>query len=84
MWNKQQNQAQPEPARHDPTPAAPPPQPVAAAPQPVPQVRKQPAVIGPSMSIKGDIHAREELLVDGEVEGTINRRARSQWARTAK
>ncbi len=71
MWNKQQNQAHPEPARHDPTPAAPPPPPVAAAPQPVPQVRKQPAVIGPSMSIKGDIHAREELMVDGEVEGTI-------------
>jgi cytoskeletal protein CcmA (bactofilin family) len=23
------------------------------------------------MSIKGDIHAREELMVDGEVEGTI-------------
>ena len=23
------------------------------------------------MSIKGEIHAREELLVDGEVEGTI-------------
>src|ERR1019366_6271022 len=32
---------------------------------------KQSAVIGPSMSIKGEIRAREELLVDGEVEGLL-------------
>jgi len=29
------------------------------------------AAIGPSMRIKGEIHAREELLVDGEVEGVM-------------
>ena len=40
-------------------------------PPPAPQPKKQPAVIGPSMTIKGEIHAREELMVDGEVEGTI-------------
>ena len=32
---------------------------------------KQQAVIGPSMTIKGEIRAREELLVDGEVEGLL-------------
>jgi cytoskeletal protein CcmA (bactofilin family) len=32
---------------------------------------KQIAVIGPSMSIKGEIRAREELVVEGEVEGTL-------------
>jgi len=32
---------------------------------------KQSAVIGPSMTIKGEIRAREELLVDGDVEGTL-------------
>jgi cytoskeletal protein CcmA (bactofilin family) len=32
---------------------------------------KQSAVIGPSMTIKGEIRAREELMVDGDVEGTL-------------
>jgi len=32
---------------------------------------KQSAVIGPSMTIKGEIRAREELLVDGDVEGKL-------------
>ena len=30
-----------------------------------------PASIGPSMSIKGDIRSKEELFIDGEIEGTI-------------
>jgi cytoskeletal protein CcmA (bactofilin family) len=29
------------------------------------------AVIGASMQIKGEIHSREELVVDGEVEGVL-------------
>jgi cytoskeletal protein CcmA (bactofilin family) len=29
------------------------------------------ATIGPAMRIKGEIHAREELLVDGDVEGIL-------------
>jgi cytoskeletal protein CcmA (bactofilin family) len=32
---------------------------------------KQTATIGPSMTIKGEIRAREELMVDGEVEGSL-------------
>jgi cytoskeletal protein CcmA (bactofilin family) len=45
-------------------PPSPPPAAVVSAP-------KQTAAIGPSMSIKGEIRAREELLVDGEVEGLL-------------
>jgi cytoskeletal protein CcmA (bactofilin family) len=29
------------------------------------------AVIGKSVSIKGEIHSREDLTIDGEVEGTV-------------
>jgi len=32
---------------------------------------RQSATIGQSMSIKGEIHTKEELLVDGEVEGSM-------------
>lgn len=37
---------------------------------------KQPATIGPSMTIKGEIRAREELLVEGEVEGELESQSR--------
>ena len=36
-----------------------------------PQTAKQVAAIGASMNIKGEIRAREELLVEGEVEGLV-------------
>src|SRR5258708_32453963 len=48
-----------------PTPIAP------AAPAATTSGPKQSAVIGPSMPIKGEIGAREELLVEGEVEGLL-------------
>jgi len=83
LWNKREEatparpqQAQPEPARNpilaQPTPAAVP----ISAPAPRPEsVTPAPphstAAIGSSMFIKGDISTREELLVDGEVEGTL-------------
>lgn len=83
MWNKKDEPAtakpqdepirpQAEPARNPaPTPIAP----VARAPVAPPPAAasgpKQQAVIGPSMTIKGEIRAREELLVDGEVEGLV-------------
>lgn len=79
MWNKREQ----EPVRpgqagptHQPTNVIPP-QPAAAAPPPppVPQGRKQSAVIGPSMHIKGEIRSDEELLVDGEVEGLVESRS---------
>jgi len=34
-------------------------------------VARQAAIIGSSMTIKGEISTREELLVDGEVEGSL-------------
>jgi cytoskeletal protein CcmA (bactofilin family) len=48
-----------------------------AAPMPTPMARPEPAppkqvaAIGASMTIKGEIRAREELVVDGEVDGTL-------------
>jgi cytoskeletal protein CcmA (bactofilin family) len=58
-----------EPARGPaPTPIVP----VALASPPAPTSKPKPsAVIGPSMTIKGEIRAREELLVDGDVEGLL-------------
>lgn len=77
MWNKQPNSnnspsAEPQPYTPPPSSAAPMPtvQSLPSHPAPPPSA-KQSAVIGPSMTIKGEIHAREELVVDGEVEGTL-------------
>lgn len=74
MWNKQKDESatwqQPEPIR----PSAPQP-PAPRNPMPQQQPSSQPpmptAAIGPSMRIKGEIHSREELLVDGDVEGLM-------------
>ena len=74
MWNKQKDEptaprTQPEPIRS--APPAPPPvsmPPPAAVRAPVLTAT---ATIGPSMNIKGEIRTREELLVDGEVEGLL-------------
>ncbi len=38
---------------------------------PAPGLNPQTAAIGPSMRIKGEIRSQEELLVDGEVEGSV-------------
>lgn len=73
MWNKQKDEPmtrpQPEPIRTTP-PAAQQPGPV-HVPAPAPRVPGSTATIGPSMNIKGEIRSREELLVDGEVEGLL-------------
>lgn len=72
MWNKQKDESvprqQPEPIRSAPQPAAPP------SPAHAPTTMRasaNPASIGPSMHIKGEIRLREELLVDGDVEGLL-------------
>jgi cytoskeletal protein CcmA (bactofilin family) len=69
LWNKQTQQND-EPAQR------PAPEPVRSAqafapPAPRPEPARQTAAIGPAMNIKGEIHAREQLTVDGEVEGTL-------------
>lgn len=74
MWNKQKDdfvaRQQPEPTVRDSAP-----QPAAATiPAPVQATMRVPATtaaIGPSMHIKGEIRLREELLVDGDVEGRV-------------
>src|SRR2546423_14402978 len=74
VWNKRNDEPnapgeQAEPIRMPaPTPIAPQ---APMAPAVAMNGPKQSAVIGPSMRIKGEIHAREELLVDGDVEGTL-------------
>ena len=80
MWNKSKDDAtSPRPypeAIPGPAPTAAPvpaPAPVAAPrPQAPPPAPPRPAAsIGASMHVKGEISTREELLVDGEVEGTL-------------
>ena len=81
MWNKRNDEPTTVRPQGEPIPGTAPmpiapipvaPMPVApAAPAATMSAPKQSAVIGPSMSIKGEIRAREELLVDGEVEGLL-------------
>lgn len=84
MWNKKNEepstvnpQAEPitpqsGPARGPaPVQAAPPARATMPPPPAATNAPRQPAVIGPSMMIKGEIRSREELLVDGEVEGLV-------------
>jgi cytoskeletal protein CcmA (bactofilin family) len=74
LWNKQRTdespalrpQPQPEPAR--PLPPPPASTPVARH---EPAATRQTATIGASMQIKGEIRTHEELLVEGEVEGSL-------------
>jgi cytoskeletal protein CcmA (bactofilin family) len=40
--------------------------------RPVPAESRVSAVIGKSVSVKGQISSREDLVIDGEVEGSIN------------
>jgi len=72
VWNKRNDEpAAPQPAprteHHAPSPASG----AAAAAAQASQGSNQKATIGASMTIKGDIRTREELLVDGEVEGSM-------------
>ena len=76
MWNKRTDEPQVEPIRSQTPPSAASPEPMprtatAPAPAPVATPAKQPAIIGASMNIKGEIRTREELFVDGEVEGLV-------------
>jgi cytoskeletal protein CcmA (bactofilin family) len=69
LWNKQTQQNEEPPARPTPEPT----RAAASYPPAAPRVEpaRQTAVIGPAMNIKGEIHAREQLVVDGEVEGSM-------------
>ena len=74
MWNKQKDEAAYRPPQTEPIRSAPvyaPPSTAQAAPAPPPRNTMSTATIGPSMNIKGEIRSREELMVDGEVEGVL-------------
>ena len=81
IWNKKEEQPAPRPAAAPPAPPAPP------APKPMPEIRKETtpvssiphrvtessntATIGKAVKIVGQIYTKEDLNVDGDVEGTI-------------
>lgn len=74
MWNKRSDESQPprtqpqsEPPQAYTPPAAAPPRPHSVPPP----ASRSTAAIGSSMHVKGEISTREELLVDGEVEGSL-------------
>lgn len=67
MWNKRNEgdprpAAQPAPQTHTPVQAAP-----ARTFEPAPTT----AVLGPSVVVKGEIRADEDLTIEGEVQGTV-------------
>jgi cytoskeletal protein CcmA (bactofilin family) len=67
VWNKRTDEA--PTARPPVEPVGP--QRVEPAHPPVTTPPKNSAIIGASMQIKGEIRSREELIVDGEVEGLL-------------
>ena len=76
MWNKQRSDEgyAPRPQVEPNRPAAPAPGPAPvpqAVPRPEPAAVRLSATIGASMTIKGEISSREDLLIDGEVDGAV-------------
>ena len=68
MWKK----SEPEVVRPQPAPAVPPPS-ASVARTPVVQARER-AVIGSTISVRGDVTGEEDLLIEGRVEGKIELR----------
>ena len=67
MWNKTpEEQTAPKPA----APRLATPTPLQAAPTPTAQPSRG-GTMGPSMTVKGEVYSREELYVDGEIQGSI-------------
>jgi cytoskeletal protein CcmA (bactofilin family) len=78
MWNKKEEPPAPRPASAPPVPAAPVPEirkepvPVSSTPYRVPESdQRNTATIGKAVKIVGQIFTKEDLYVDGDVEGTI-------------
>ena len=66
MWNKR-NEGEP---RHVAMPAAPQPVPVQTPPRMADPPRPL-AILGPSVVVKGEICSEEDLLIEGEVQGSV-------------
>ena len=64
MWNKREENGS---AKSEPEA----PRATVTTPPPATASTRSTAVIGASMLMKGEIHTREELVVDGEVEGLL-------------
>jgi cytoskeletal protein CcmA (bactofilin family) len=65
MWNKRDENATTTPVGEGTTRT------VVTTPPPATASTRTTAVIGASMTMKGEIRSREELVVDGEVEGSL-------------
>ena len=79
MWNrKKDEEVPPRPAPVQPAPAQQPKEgiPVSTSPnrsfEPPSQVQSGSATIGKAVMVKGQIYSREDLIIDGEVEGTVD------------
>src|SRR5260370_16536758 len=73
MWNKRnEEEFAPKPVAPRPVavPPAPAPRQAASLPHDEPKTAGR-ATIGPSMTVKGEVYSREELYVDGEIQGSI-------------
>lgn len=92
MWNKRSEEVHPQrPATPRPEPVegmkretTPAPPPLASASPGIKEPARSNASIGSSMVIVGEIHSREELLVDGEVDGTLELQHRLTIGPTGK
>src|SRR5882757_9216338 len=78
MWNRKKDEEPPSrPAPVQPAPAQQPKEgsPMSTSPnrsfEPPSHVQSGSATIGKAVMVKGQIYSREDLIVDGEVEGTI-------------
>lgn len=72
MWNRKTDteprpQTPPAPVSHQPYTAPPQPQPVRVDPPP----KRSATILGPNVSVKGEIYSEEDLTIDGDVEGTV-------------
>jgi len=72
MWKKPESENFPSSA-----PAPPEPAPAPRATPVAPEPRREPAIIGPSISVKGDLAGEEDLLIMGKVEGKVELRQNS-------
>jgi cytoskeletal protein CcmA (bactofilin family) len=85
MWNKRNEEPTPNAAAPRQNFGAP--TPVSHAPAPVEQPRavaSRGGTIGASMTVKGEVYSREELSVDGEIQGSIELQHRLTVGPTGK